>query len=390
MTPTPPTRPQAAASRDPRWDTARWLAGTLVVVGHAIEEIRDLDSMRWLYIATWPLRIPVLALVCGYFSSARVPDARAARRLLTAVAVPYLVFSAAHTVQIRLMGGGWRFFLGETAWGLWFLLALLFWRVALPYAAALRHPLTLSVLAALLVGYFDEFGPVFTASRAVAFFPFFLLGWKIRQGFLSGFLSAPATRLPSAAALLLAMAAVWWLRDDIRLAWLPMRGHYGSESAVFGAEGAWLVRGTLLLYGGVLAVCLIRLVPRRRIPLITALGTGGMYVYLLHIFFVRYARHHGWTDLADRWYEAPVVIAAAVALAVALASPPVRALTRPFVQPGRARPGGTRALPRTGTGRVPRPRQAARGPLSAPSPPPVRLPAPPSAADPRPTARRGP
>ncbi|WP_190233091.1 acyltransferase family protein [Streptomyces avicenniae] len=334
---------RARPARDPRWDTTRWIAGTLVVVGHAIEEIRDLDSMRWLYLATWPLRIPVLALVCGYFSSAHVPDAREARRALTSLAVPYLAFSVLHTAQIRLLGGGWRFFLGETAWGLWFLMALLFWRVALPYLAALRHPLTASVGAALLVGYFDEFGAVFTASRAVAFLPFFLLGWKIRQGFLSGFLTSPATGPPSAAVLLLSAAAVWWARDDIRLAWLPMRGHYGGESAVFGPEGAWLIRAALLLYGAVVAVCLVRLVPRRRVPVLTFLGSGGMYVYLWHILFIRAAHHHGVTEFADHWYEAGLVVAAAVALAVALASPPVRALTRPLVQPGRPVRRGARA-----------------------------------------------
>ena len=49
-------------------------------------------------------------------------------------------------------GGDWKIHLVEPAWGTWFLLSLLFWRAGLPYLAQLRYPLTVSVIAALVVG----------------------------------------------------------------------------------------------------------------------------------------------------------------------------------------------------------------------------------------------
>ncbi|UCM89758.1 acyltransferase family protein [Streptomyces marincola] len=328
------------AVRDPHWDNVRYLSGTLVVIGHAVEELRYADGVLWLYLATWALRLPVFALVCGCFSSAEPPTAREIRRLVESVAVPYLVFSVLHAAQIRLLTGAWDFSLGDPAWGLWFLLSLIFWRVALPYVALLPHPFLASVLAALAVGYFDEFGTEFSAARTVAFFPFFVLGWKISRGDLNAFFTARRARPVSGLVVAGSMACMWFLRDDVRLAWLPMRGPYGSEGEVFGAAGAWLVRAALIALGATVAVCFVHLVPRRRIPVVTYLGAGGMYIYLLHIFFIRAARHHGLHEHADHWHGHVAVIAGAALLAAALASPPVRRLARPLVQPRIARLGG--------------------------------------------------
>ncbi|MDT0444669.1 hypothetical protein [Streptomyces johnsoniae] len=223
------------------------------------------------------------------------------------------------------------------------------------YVALLPHPFVLSVLAALAVGYFDEFGTEFSASRTVAFFPFFVLGWKIRRGDLDVFFAARRSRPVSALVIAGSMACMWVLHDDVRLAWPPMRGPYGSEGEVFGTIGAWLVRAAVIALGAAVAVCFIHLVPRRRIPVVTYLGTGGMYIYLLHIFFIRAARDHGLHEHVDQWHDHLAVITGAVLLAAFLASPPVRRLTRPLVQPSIARLGGE-AISREHTGANPRER----------------------------------
>ncbi|NGO68717.1 acyltransferase family protein, partial [Streptomyces boncukensis] len=322
--------------REPRWDNVRFLSGTLVVIGHTTESLAHSDGLRWLYVATWPLRVPVFVLLAGYFSSAGPLDARELRRLSESVLLPYLVIGLLHTLQLRAMYGDWNFFLEKPAWALWFLLALLAWRMVLPYVAVLRFPLLITTLLALTIGLAHGFGESFSASRIVCYLPFFLLGWKLRQGgsTTARLLRARWTRNAAVCVLAVTAAAGWVLRYDVDIAWLAMRSPYAEMSAPPGPVWAPIaLRAVVLLGGGVVALSLVRLVPARRLPLISYLGAGGLYIYLLHPLAVRPLTVYGDVSRVGPWPEQLALIALAVALAAALGSPPVRKLARPLVQP---------------------------------------------------------
>ncbi|MDK1475972.1 hypothetical protein QNO07_21560 [Streptomyces sp. 549] len=328
----PQARKGRAASRDPHWDNVRFLSGALVVVGHTIESLSELNGLRWLYVASWALRVPVFVMVAGYFSSAGPLDAREVRRLTESIALPYLLVGLLHTLQLRWLYGDWTFFAGEPPWAMWFLLSLLAWRVALPYLAALRYPLLLSVAAALAVGYFEEFGSAFSASRTVTFLPFFLLGWKLGQGTGRGLLRARWTAPAAAGVLAATCAATWVFRHDVHLTWLSMREPYGDE-VPYGPVAGWAVRGAVLACGMVIALAFLRLVPRTHLPVLTALGAGGLTIYLMHPLVLRLFLFHGGTDWVRSWYEQIALVLLAVALAAVLGAPPVRRLVRPVVHP---------------------------------------------------------
>lgn len=319
-------------SRDPHWDNIRYFSGTLVVVGHSIETLSELNGLRWLYIASWALRVPVFVMIAGYFSSAGPLNFREARRLTESILLPYILIGLLHTLQLKYYYGEWEFFTAEPAWVMWFLLSLLVWRVTLPYLAVLRYPLLMSVGAALAVGYLDKFGSTFSASRTVTFLPFFLLGWKLRQGLADELLRARWSRNAALAILAGAFAAGWVFRHDVDTTWLGMREPYGDEIP-FGMEWAWAVRAGVLLAGMVVGLSLIRVVPKGRIPVVTYLGAGGLYIYLLHPLALRVVKINEGFDGVRTWPEQLTLITLAVALAAALASPPVRRLARPLVQP---------------------------------------------------------
>lgn len=320
-------------SRDPWWDNVRYVSGTLVVVGHTIEPLRDFDGPLWLWMVSWALRLPVFVMVCGYFSSAAPLNARETRRIIESIALPYLFFSALQTLQVKWLSGEWKIYLGLPKWALWFLLSLVVWRVLLPYVAALRFPFTTTVLASLAIGYFNEFGNTFSASRTVAFFPFFILGWKIKEGLFSGLFNARWTRTVSLVLLLLSGVVAWVIRNDVRIGWTTMSGPYESQADLFGTPLAWVIRASLLAWGIVMALSLINLIPRARVPVVTYLGAGGMYIYLLHPLILRPLREYGFFDRIDHKAEQVAVVLAAVAMAAVLSSPPIRRLTKPIVQP---------------------------------------------------------
>ncbi|GAB2908297.1 acyltransferase family protein [Streptomyces mayteni] len=318
--------------RDPYWDNIRYVSGTLVLFGHLTDTIGERAGVHWFFLATWALRVPVFVIVAGYFSTADALNAREARRLAEAVLVPYLAVGLLHSAELWLMYGDRRLFTTQPAWGMWFLLSLLFWRAALPYLAQLRHPLTVSVVAALVVGYLPEFGEYLSLSRTVCFLPFFLLGWKLRQGLFADALRARWSRDAALAVLTVTFTAAWWLRGEVHFRWLRMRSGY-DETYPLAASLDWTIRGGVLLFGTVIALSFVRLIPRRRLPLVTYLGAGGMYIYLLHPLVLRPPLRWIGVDWADSWAEQAVILVVAVALSAVLGSPPVRRLARPVVQP---------------------------------------------------------
>ncbi|WBB63581.1 hypothetical protein O7599_14100 [Streptomyces sp. WMMC500] len=296
------------------------------------DTITDRDGLRWLHIATWALRVPVFVMVAGYFSRADTLTVRETRRLIESILVPYLAIGFLHTLEQRYFYGDWTIKIVDPPWALWFLLSLLFWRMGLPYLAQLRYPLATSVVAALAAGYVNDFGGALSLSRTVCFLPFFILGWKLRQGLFADALRTRWSRNAALAVLAVTAAAAWFVRHDVSFGWLRMSGPYDGGYGL-PLMGDWAIRGGVLLCGVVGALSFIRLVPRRRLPLITYLGAGGMYIYVLHPLVLRPVLRWWGMDWVGPWHEQALVVALAVALSAALGSPPVRRLARPVVQP---------------------------------------------------------
>lgn len=276
--------------------------------------------------------MPVFVIVAGYFSSAGPLGKRELRQLTEAVLAPYVLIGLLHTLEIRLLEGHWKFFTSNPAWGLWFLLSLFVWRLLLPYLAELRYPLLTASAAALAVGYLDDFTHTFSAARTVAFLPFFLLGWELRQGLADGVLHARWSRLAAVGVLMATAAAGWFLRYDIDTSWLAMQTPYQDMDS-FEAEWAWGLRGAVLVCGMLIALSFIRLVPKRRLPYVTYLGAGGLFIYLLHPPVLRALFHVTGLRWVGPWPEQLAVVAFGCALAAVLASPVAQRLARPLVRP---------------------------------------------------------
>jgi fucose 4-O-acetylase-like acetyltransferase len=349
--------------REARWDNLRYLAGTGVLLIHTTETLPNPDGLHWIYLATWAMRIPLFALLAGYFSSAAPLTGTRAWRLSVMVVLPFLAVQLVASLEILAMWGVpggdrlWTEKIHNPGWTLWFLQALFLWRVALPWLARLRYPLATSVAVALAAGYFP-IGPLpFELSRTIGFLPFFLLGWKLRQGDLDGWLRAGWTRGPAAGVLGVTFVAAWLGRNHVDRELLTFQRTYEELGVPLHATLAWGFRCAMLLGGMAVALSLIRLAPRRRLPLITYLGSGGLYIYLLHGFLLRplnAAEAFAWVDT---WPDQAAVVAFAIAASAALASPPVRRLSWPIVQPRLAQ------RLRLSPGRRPRVRGSVRVPL---------------------------
>lgn len=330
-----------ATRRIPLWDNARFGCIVLVVMGHAIQrQTLDSSNALTLYLFIYAFHMPAFAIISGYFSKASPPTTRGMRRVLTDFVIPYAIFETIWSLVKWLVEGRAAFNPTEPSWTMWFLLALAIFRLVLPYLVLLRWPLVWAVLLSVGVGYLANVDSTFSLSRAIGVLPFFLLGWQLRQWDvvqrwrdLGGVVWAWRAL---AAAVMGAWLAVVALNVQVfREFELQYWFFYDDSYRALGEDQWWagLVRLGLILLATVLSAAFFLLIPRRE-TFFSAFGQATMYVYLLHSFVLYPLRESG--VLRDDHASATwllTMIFASFAIALLLASPAVRRVFRPLVEP---------------------------------------------------------
>lgn len=329
----PPPKP-APAPRDPYFDNAKYFAIVLVACGHAWEPLaHGSRAVTAAYLTVYAFHMPAFALISGYFSRSFDMAPGRVRRLLTGVAVPYLVFETAYTFFYR-----WAqddpdrpLSLLDPGYALWFLVALFIWRLTTPVWLALRHPVPVAMGFAVLAAVSPDIGGDISLQRVLSFLPFFVLGLTLRAEHFER-LRTRRVRLLALPVGVAAFGAAYVVAPRFGAGWL-----YRSSSAAEQGVPSWAGLVTTPALTGValvLTACFLAWVPGRPVWF-TGLGAGTMYGYLLHVVFIKASRFWDWYD--HPWLHTPLgelaVTAAAIGVISFLCSGPVRAVFRFVVEP---------------------------------------------------------
>ncbi|MEU6180234.1 acyltransferase family protein [Streptomyces coeruleorubidus] len=326
--------PKQAGQRDAFFDNAKYLAIVLVAIGHAWEPLRDGSrAVSALYMVVYAFHMPAFIVISGYFSRSFDASPGRIRRLVTGLAVPYVVFETAYTLFTR-----WTdqepdrpVSLLDPLYLTWFLAALFIWRLTTPVWRRVRWPLPVALVIAMLATLSSSVGNDLDLQRTLQFLPYFVLGLLLKPEHfrLVRRRSARVLAVPVFAA---AVVVAYWAVPRLTGAWF-----YHRDSAEELAAPAWYGPVmTLVTFGCslVLVACFLAWVPGRR-AWCTVLGAGTLYGYLLHGFVAQGSKFWGWYEPA--WVHQPVgavvVTVFAAVLVTALCTPPVRRLFRWVMEP---------------------------------------------------------
>ncbi|RZM85802.1 acyltransferase family protein, partial [Streptomyces alfalfae] len=207
------------------------------------------------------------------------------RRLVTGIAVPYVLFEAAYTLFKRWAGGDptYPISLLDPWYLTWFLAALFVWRLSTPLWKVVRWPLPLALAVAALASVSPDIGDDLDLQRVLQFLPFFVLGLVLKPEHFQ-LVRRREVRLLSLPVFAAALLFAYWVAPRISAAWF-----YRRDSAQELAAPGWTgVPMTLAMFGCsvVLVACFFAWVPRRR-QWFTVLGAGTLYGYLLHGFLAK-------------------------------------------------------------------------------------------------------
>ncbi len=306
----------------------KFLLIACVVTANTIEPMIDRSSPLFaLYETIYSFHIPMFALAMGYFAKSFRLDRPGIDGLCT-IAYQYVLFqtlySLADIVFFQAKGVIHSFFMPYSL--LWFLLSHFCWRLLLRAFVHMRHPLLVSLLLGVAVGYLPWSGAWLSVSRTLVYFPFFLAGY-----FLSQHWETMIKRLRMPAVLLgLAVLCFFWLGGRIDPRWL-----YGSFTYAEAGHPEWYAGIYRLGMYGVQAaasIAFLSLVPWAA-GRITDWGKRTGYVFLLHAFILKSLLAAGvYVYLQTPWSQGLTIIAG-FGIVWLLSQPWVETYAKPWFEP---------------------------------------------------------
>ncbi|MFC3995001.1 acyltransferase family protein [Nocardiopsis sediminis] len=343
----------ARPKRDALLDNAKFLLILLVVVGHAISPTADSHLASAVYFWIYLFHMPAFVLISGYLSKSFDGSGRRVDKLLTTVAVPYLVFWGIYALQSLSVGRSLPESPADPVWLTWFLAALFVWRLTVPIWKRIRWPFAVAVAVSLAGGVVAT-GDILGISRIISLTPFFVAGLLLEQRHFD-FLKQTWVRVWAGCTVLVTAAACYLYLERLSLEWVYWRESLTDRDVDLLPVGL-PARIVFLALAFALTAAVLSLTPRRT-TWFTALGALTMYVYLLHGLVIRVGDSLGWYELTGS-FAGPlgsfvVNTVAAVALTFVLCSPWVRRSTKWIVEPNVdwvLRPGRDSAAPKRPVG----------------------------------------
>ncbi|MGW0885975.1 acyltransferase family protein [Streptomyces sp. NPDC002671] len=335
-TPLPPAQSPADGvrrQRDAFFDNAKYLAIVLVAMGHFWSPMMyDSRVMEAVYRVVYTFHMPAFIIVSGFFSRSFDMRPDRLKRLITGVAVPYVVFETAYQLFKNAVGHTHDDISLLDPWYLtWFLAALFVWRITAPIWKVVRWPLPLAIGIAMLASVTPSIGKDLDFQRVLQFLPYFVLGLCMKPEHFQ-LVRRPWVRIAAVPVVAVALVFAWWSVPRMNSGWF-----YRQDSAQELGAPWWCGPVMVLAMMActlVLTVCFFAWVPRRKMWF-TALGAGTLYGYLLHGFLVKYADLHNWFDrpALHRPLGEIAVTVFAVTVMTLLCTKPVQRIFRFVMEP---------------------------------------------------------
>lgn len=297
----------------------------LVITGHLLECKLENETVRLLYKLIYSVHMPLFAYITGLGAKS---ISRCKKQCVSSLGY-YLLIQGSVMLYFYIIKGN-RYHLLTPYWHLWFLLAMVWWSLGGWLCLYLRKKgipwagLIIGAMAgACICGAVSSIGRFLSLSRAIVFFPYYMMGMF---GLGERLPSQKAWSLP---ALIPAILGIDYITSHVSYVFLYQAAGFGAERLWTGIAGRLVCMVTAISLG----ILMLTWIPRKKLPC-TKLGIDTLPVYIFHVCFVPLAE-----PLYDLFgYVIPVAVTLAAVIMFAIYGltrffRPVCRLQEPMIRP---------------------------------------------------------
>ena len=260
--------------RDYHFDNYKAFLILLVVIGHFIYPLKE--TVVWtgyLRKAIFLFHMPAFVFISGYFATHN-DWIKLVKKLL----IPYVIMQLLiYLIRLLTPMKDSEFTIIKPYFTLWFLPCLFFWRLLVEWLSKIRRIIFWAFFAGILAGFDFYIGEIFSLSRMICFFPFFLMGYRFDKEVFLQYAKKNGVKAAALAGVVLVFTVLAVFAPYIDMENFLFRSSYPREHPLTGA----VVRCVLYVGGTILVYLIMVLVPLGRCSF-SWLGRKTMSVYLFH------------------------------------------------------------------------------------------------------------
>lgn len=318
----------ALTNRVAKWDNAKAILIFLVVFGHSIITFIDNELMRSVFLWITAFHMPLFMFLTGLFSKSFVRSEKFRGDKIASYVLLYFFMKLLIHISLGFVRS-WGTFRwtseGGTPWYI-FVTAVFMTVTFLLKKFNPKKIFVITVILALFVGYIKEIGDEFMLSRIFVYYPYFFLGYMTDRDKLLGFINKWQIKLASAFVMIAFTFVIFYFGDDIFSLRYVFTGN--NAYAEFGSD--WKNYGIFLRAGcyigsSLVSLAFLSLIPTKRIPFISYIGTKTLTIYALHrpvLYILQYTLMNQYMKDLSFEYDFLILFAGSLIITVLLALKP--------------------------------------------------------------------
>lgn len=284
-----------------------------VVAGHFLESGIDYHSnmCKSLFLFIYSFHMPLFVFASGLMCEHAIKTKERFCKKLASFAGLFVLLKLLIFPFQRLNNPDLTFSLVKTDGVPWYLFAMcVFYTCAyLLRNMDKRKVLAISFFIALMAGYDNGIGDVFAFSRCLVFFPWFVLGWMSDVNKLEFQLHRRSLRILAPIIVLTFFILCRVNIDSFYIFRRFFTGRSSYEALLDDAvEIGILFRLSAYMITFIIGVCIMSIIPRRKLFHLDVLGKESMSIYFFHrpvLFYLEYVEtypflyqhFHGWANI---------------------------------------------------------------------------------------------
>lgn len=269
-----------------KFDNLKFLLILLVVIGHFADlYVSKYNSMRFIFIVIYSFHMPLFLFITGLFQK-RINSFKdiSLQKILFYIFLIYFMKISMFCVGKHYQSfSSFELFSGTE--GYWYLSVIIIYTLILSIISKLKfsYILIFSLIMGLVVGYDNSINDFLYLSRAIVFFPFYLLGYNYSNN-KKKILEITSNKKLKVISIIIIIAFLCYCINNLDYIYRYRALFTGRNPYSYIADLNCTYKHRLLTYfiSFIICFCIMCIIPNKKIKIITNLGKKTLQVYVLH------------------------------------------------------------------------------------------------------------